>query len=82
MGTNRREFEEPLEYKIIIFSNAQQDIIEIVKWYDLQAEGLKEKFLVNLREAINKLRMYPSAFGFAFKDVSKIQLNIFPYSFF
>jgi len=55
------------------------DINEITKWYDLQTEGLGERFLVHLREAIKKLRTHPLAFGISFKDVRKIQLNTFPY---
>lgn len=82
MATGRRESEEPLEYEIEVFTEANDNIIEITKWYDLQSDGLGARFLAHLREAINKLRTHPLAFGISFKDMRKIQLDTFPYLIF
>jgi len=82
MATGRRESEEPLEYEIEVFIDANENIIEITKWHDLQSDGLGARFLLHLREAINKLRTHPHAFGYSFEDMRKIQLDTFPYLIF
>jgi plasmid stabilization system protein ParE len=82
MAAGKRRFEEPLEYEIVIYEDARRDIIEIAKWYDLQAVGLGGKFENYLGKTIERLTTHPKAFGFLYKDVRKILVDKFPYLIF
>ncbi len=82
MATNTAAIEEPLGYAIIFYEDAKKDIIEIAKWYDLQMDGLGNRFEKYLGYAVQKLITHPLAFGLLFKDVRKIKLNTFPYIIF
>lgn len=82
MAAAKRPVENPLGYKIIFYEDAKNDIIEIAKWYDLQLDGLGDRFERYLHESIQKLTTHPLAFGLLFKEVRKIKLKIFPYIIF
>ena len=68
-----------MEYSIIVYDEAKQDIIEIVKWYDLKSIGLGDRFIVWLDEAIIKLSKNPEAYSILYDEVRKIKLKKFPY---
>ena len=42
-----------MEYKVILYHDAEQDIREIVKWYDLKSVELSNRFIFQLDEAIS-----------------------------
>lgn len=71
-----------MEYTIILYYDAEQDIIEIVKWYDLKSVELSNRFISQLDEAINKISVLPYAFSYLYDDVRKIKLRKFPYLIF
>lgn len=71
-----------MEYSIIFYKDSKQDIIEIVKWYDLKSVELSNRFILQVDEAINKIRTSPEAFSYLYKDIRKIKLRKFPYMIF
>ena len=82
MATANRPVENPLGYQVIFYEDAKNDILEIARWYDLQMEGLGNRFEKYLHEAIQKLTTHPFAFGWLFEEVRKIKLHVFPYIIF
>ena len=69
-------------YKVTLYEEAKQDIIEIAKWYDLKSFGLGDKFILLLDEAINRLAKNPDAYSCFYGEVRKIKLRKFPYIIF
>ncbi|MBA2762854.1 MAG: type II toxin-antitoxin system RelE/ParE family toxin [Segetibacter sp.] len=71
-----------MEYQIKIYREARSDIHQIIKWYDLQAEGLGDKFEAMLDNAINSIANNPTAFAYLFENVRRIRVKKFPYIIF
>jgi len=69
------------EYKIIINLFAQIDIEEATEWYNLQSNGLGNKFLKELNSTFKKLKQNPFAFAkdYEFENVRKALIRKFPY---
>ncbi len=82
MATGKRTIEEQVEYQIKIYREARSDIHQIIKWYDLQAEGLGDKFEAMLDNAINSIANNPTAFAYLFENVRRIRVKKFPYIIF
>jgi toxin ParE1/3/4 len=71
-----------MEFSITLYEEAKQDIIEIVKWYDLKAIGLGDRFIVHFDEAIIKLSKNPDAYSILYDQLRTIKLKKFPYIIF
>ncbi len=79
MARGKRTIEEQVEYQIKIYKEARNDIYQITKWYDLQVEGLGDKFEAMLNKAMVSLTNDPTAFAHLFDNVRRIRLKKFPY---
>ena len=71
-----------MEYSIVLYNDAKEDIVEIAKWYDLKSVELSKRFIEQFDIAINKISKTPDAFSYLYDDVRKIRLHKFPYLIF
>ena len=65
---------------LVISTFAQLNTLEIVEWYEKQADFLGYKFLDELHEVVDKILSFPEAFGWYNKDkgLRKSRSCIFP----
>ena len=66
-----------MEYTLIVYNEAKEDIIEIVKWYELS-----NRFIVQPDEAMHKLNVHPDLFSYLYGAIRRIRLQKFPYIIF
>jgi len=67
--------------KQVIFSLlAKQELDAAVLYYDLEQQGLGERFKTEVRTAIDRIRTYPDAWTMIRPDIRKCILHKFPYS--
>ena len=58
---------------------AQEDILEVVKWYSLQRVDLGTDFLVSIEATISKLENNPYQHRKYFREIRSIMMKRFPY---
>ena len=52
-----------MEYSIVLYNDAKEDIIEIAKWYDLKSVELSKRLITQLDKTISKISKNPDAFS-------------------
>lgn len=67
-----------MPYKIKIEPEAQEDIQEAIDWYNEQQKGLGRKFLLELKEFFQHLRISPF-FQIRYDEVRCLPLKKFPF---
>lgn len=67
---------------IIIRPEAEADINDAYKWYELQRKGLGENFLLCIEEALARVSRKPSIYSLVHKDVRRILIHRFPFGIF
>ncbi|MFP4547948.1 MAG: type II toxin-antitoxin system RelE/ParE family toxin [Fidelibacterota bacterium] len=67
-----------MKFKLI--SPADQELIDIVNYYEKQEINLGNQFLAEFYETINLIGKYPKLWGKVGKKTHKAQLNRFPYT--
>jgi len=65
--------------KIIIRPFAEEDLDDAIFWYNQQQENLGEAFLLEVREVLTIVSLYPFAFRKRYKQVRSFGLKRFPY---
>ncbi len=45
--------------EIILIQEAQDSLLDIINWYDIQQEGLSEKFLAELEKIMDSILLFP-----------------------
>ncbi len=68
-----------MNYKIEFKEQASQDIIEIVKWYSEQRDGLDDIFFTELELLTEQLQSNPYTFQVRRKNIRLGILKRFPY---
>jgi plasmid stabilization system protein ParE len=61
-------------------SAAKADIRRAFVWYENQREGLGEKFVQRVREAIERIAANPAGYAKVIGEARKSELRQFPYS--
>jgi hypothetical protein len=69
-----------MQYKLVIKSNAQDDILEASDWYEEQKTGLGELFMVSVDDCIKLLIKNPFAFAKIYYTIRKANTKNYPYS--
>jgi plasmid stabilization system protein ParE len=64
---------------IVFLEPAQQELDEAVSFYNLQAEGLGNSFLIEAVAAIERIRRYPAGWHPLGSEVRRCRLRRFPY---
>jgi hypothetical protein len=58
---------------------AEIELDEAINWYDLQAPGLGDAFLVEVLAAVQRITLYPEAWHPLDEGIRRCRLTRFPY---
>jgi len=61
-------------------ATAEQDVEKAVAWYDRQRPGLGPFFLLDLEQAIDRIRLFPDGYPMVRPLVRRMLLARFPYA--
>ncbi len=59
---------------------AEIELDEAIRWYDAQALGLGDAFLVEVLAAVHRIALYPEAWHLLGDGVRRCRLSRFPYA--
>jgi plasmid stabilization system protein ParE len=65
---------------IRLLAPAQSELDEAIDWYDQQAPGLGEAFLIETLKVFRLIRQFPEAWHPLGPGVRRCRINRFPYS--
>jgi plasmid stabilization system protein ParE len=65
--------------KVIITPKANNDLRDIIEWYDNQSYLAGDRFLDEFNYGIEKITASPSLYKFVAKDIQRCLLKIFPF---
>ncbi|MBK6275311.1 MAG: type II toxin-antitoxin system RelE/ParE family toxin [Chitinophagales bacterium] len=71
-----------MKYEIEIIEEAENDVFEIIKWYNEQQENLGFEFYEVLLMMYDEICVQPLHFKFIFKQFRKTTTLHFPYNIF
>lgn len=72
----------PQLYRLVIWPEAEDEVGETARWYELQETGLGRDFLRAFRAATAALRRTPFHYQLVFADARRVLLRRFPYAVF
>jgi toxin ParE2 len=58
---------------------AEIELDEAMQWYESQAPGLGEAFLIDLLSTVHRISLYPEAWHPLGEEVRRCRLNRFPF---
>lgn len=64
---------------VVFHPHADAETIAAAEWYDRQQEGLGGKFLDELENALERIKIAPEAFGVIVRNIRQHTLHCFPY---
>lgn len=67
-----------MNYKIIIKSGAELDLLEIARWYESKSEGLGRRFLLDFESKLDLIQKNPYLYQVKYKAVRLGFLKLFP----
>jgi len=70
------------KFKLLLSSEAKQDIDEVAEYYEAQQDDLGQKFEDDLDEQLERLKSFPQMYAKFNKYARKGNLEKFPYSFY
>ncbi len=65
--------------KILISPKANNDLQNILKWYDEQSFEAGNRFLDEINHCIEKIKTSPSLYKTVTKDIQRCLMKIFPF---
>jgi len=65
--------------KVVFSEYARQELVDAVRYYELEYEGLGRRFREEVRKAAIRIAEYPMAWSAERGDVRKCLLHKFPY---
>ncbi len=71
-----------LKYKLAFHPLVRADLVEASSWYELQLEGLGNRFEIEANVVIKKLLLYPEIHSIRVADIRRVNLPSFPYGVF
>jgi plasmid stabilization system protein ParE len=70
------------DYQVIIRPEAEPDIEDTYRWYEVQRKGLGENFLLCIEEALSRVSRIPSVYSLVHENVRRILIHRFPFGIF
>jgi len=68
-----------VRYKLIIRSEAENDLKEAFSWYEGRREGLGHEFLSQVKAGLTSIEKNPKTFPQEYKETRKCLIKRFPY---
>jgi plasmid stabilization system protein ParE len=69
-----------MNYTLIIRPEAEDDIDQAFRWYELQSIGLGTRFLGAVEEGLKQLQDHPTSYQVIHEPVRRLLLKRFPYA--
>jgi len=69
-----------MKYKLIVRPLAEEDLKEAMEWYNLQLDGLGNKFIQYVDKKLNEIALNPLQYQVRHKRVRTSLLEKFPYN--
>ncbi len=67
-------------FKVILLSEALNDMEASSKWYDEQQNGLGKRFVADVRSSISEIRQNPFIGSVKYMEIRTISCSKFPYA--
>jgi len=67
---------------LIVHPSAVADITIAADWYDERHPNLRDIFLAEINDALNKITQNPSQYQVVYRNFRRVLLNRFPYAVF
>ena len=71
-----------MKLPLIVELEAEEDLAEAARWYEVQRKGLDREFLKSVDAAIAQIRRMPLILPKVFEDVRRVPTGRFPYGVF
>ena len=71
-----------MNYELIVRSDAEKDITEIVLWYETKLKGLGNRFITSLDATFQSIQRNPGIYPKVYKEFRRALLPRFPYGVF
>lgn len=68
------------KYAVFYLDEVKNDLLFAKQWYAREQEGLDERFVLAVKEAIANIVKMPSAYAIRYKDVRIAHTKVFPYN--
>lgn len=59
--------------------DADTEMVDAARWYELQQEGLGKRFLASVQEALNRIKLNPRMHPIVEDDVRRCITKMFPF---
>jgi plasmid stabilization system protein ParE len=69
-----------MTYRVSFEEEAEAELKEAIAWYDLQADGVGQRFSSEVHAALSEAAKNPQRFPFAGPTTQKIKMLDWPYS--
>ncbi len=69
-------------YSVIMRPQAELDIDEAYRWYEMQRDGLGDAFLQSVSDALERIKENPDRYQLIHGQKRRVLLHGFPYSLF
>jgi plasmid stabilization system protein ParE len=67
-----------MTYQLNVLSQAEEELAELILWYESQREGLGEELLRDVQEVFDTIVKNPRAFQLRYRDVRLLSATRFP----
>jgi hypothetical protein len=67
-------------YTALYLDDVRNDILNAKQWYAKQQDGLGERFVLFVKEAVTSILKMPSAFAIRYRNVRIAHTKKFPYN--
>ena len=68
--------------RLVVLPPAVADIFMAADWYDERDPNLRDAFLAEVNDALNKISHNPSQYPVVYRDFRRVLMNRFPYAVF
>jgi len=68
------------KYAVFYLDEVKNDLLSSKQWYAREQEGLDERFVLVVKEAIANIVKMPSAYAIRYKNVRIAHTKVFPYN--
>jgi len=68
-----------MSYTLVFSKESDQDIEEVIDWYNEQQDGLGNHFYTLLKDKLEKLKENPHLWSVRYDEVHCAIVNVFPY---
>ncbi len=68
-----------MAWQVFYHVQVENDILFAKRWYKQQQIGLEKRFVLELKNAINKIQNNPLLYEVRYRDIRIKHLNVFPF---